>query len=81
MTIKRNCVHGKTSDNNALKVKNKLGLCLGWKGQCIYCVTRGERGREGGGREGRGGEGREVGGGRGGREGGRRRRNVREGGI
>ena len=39
-----------------------LGLCLGWKGQCICCVTRGEGGREGGrgGREGgRGWEGRE----------------------
>ena len=42
----------------------ELGLCLGWKGQLIRCVTRG---REGG-REGRrGGEGRE--GGDGGREG------------
>ena len=25
----------------------KLGLCLGWKGQLICCVTRGEGGREG----------------------------------
>ena len=34
----------------------QLGLCLGWKGQCICCVTRGrDGGREG--REGRGGEG------------------------
>ena len=33
----------------------KLGLCLGWKGQCICCVTRGGRGGEGGGREGGGG--------------------------
>ena len=33
-----------------------LGLCLGWKGQFICCVTRG---REGGrGWEGRGGDGR-----------------------
>ena len=51
----------------------KLGLCLGWKGQLICCVTGGrEGGREGKGREGRGGEGR---GGEGrvgeGREGGR----------
>ena len=45
---------------------HELGLCLGWKGQCICCVTRGG-GREGG--EGRGG--REVGrGGDGWREGG-----------
>ena len=49
---------------------NKLGLCLGWKGQCICCVTR-EGGREGG-REGReGGEGGREGGRQGGREGGR----------
>ena len=47
-----------------------MELCLGWKGQCICCVTRG---REGG-SEGMGGEGWEggrEGGGRGGREGGR----------
>ena len=50
-----------------------LGLCLGWKGQCICCVTSG---REGG-REGRErGRERERGGGReGGREG------WREGGM
>ena len=55
--------------------KRTLGLCLGWKGQGISCVTRG---REGG--EGRGGEGR-VGEGRGGREGGKERggRGGREG--
>ena len=48
-----------------------LGLCLGWKGQLIRCVTRREGGRVGG-REGRGGEGGREGGreegGRGGRE-------------
>ena len=68
----------------------KLGLCLGWKGQCICCVTRGrEGGREGGrggtpregglgrlGREGRGGR---EGGREGGRDGGRER--GREGGM
>ena len=52
-----------------------LGLCLGWKGQLIYCVTRGEGGDGGrGGSLGEGGrEGGEGGreGGRGGREGGR----------
>ena len=48
-----------------------LGLCLGWKGQCICCVARGrggeERVGEGRGGEGRGGEGRggEGGGGEG----------------
>ena len=47
-------------------IADKLGLCLGWKGQCICCVTRG-RGEEGMGGKGRGGEGR---GGEGGREGG-----------
>ena len=41
----------------------KLGLCLGWKGQLICCVTRRREGREG--MVGRGGE--ESGGG--GREG------------
>ena len=43
-----------------------LGLCLGWKGQRICCVTRGREGGRGGdgmGWEGRGGDG------RGGREG------------
>ena len=54
---------------------SELGICLGWKGQYICCVTRGREGRGGEGRggEGRGGEGvREGGGergGRGGREG------------
>ena len=47
----------------------RLGLCLGWKGQYICCVTKGREG-EGRGGEGRGGEGR-GGKGRGG-EGGRR---------
>ena len=44
-----------------------LGLCLGWKGQGICCVTRGEGGREG--KEGNMKEGRGEGGrgGRGGR--------------
>ena len=43
---------------------HQLGLCLGWKGLCIRCVTRGKggegegRGGDGTGREGRGGEGR-----------------------
>ena len=71
---------------NATGTRKILGLCLGWKGQWICCVTRGEgeRGGEGreGGREGgrdeggRGGGGREGGreGGRGGREGGREER-------
>ena len=44
-----------------------LGLCLGWKGLCIRCVTRGREGREGRGGEGRGRGGEESGGeGRGG---------------
>ena len=34
---------------------NKLGLCLGWKGQCICCVTR-RGGREGGREAGREGD-------------------------
>ena len=38
-------------------VHTELGLCLGWKGQCICCVTRG--GRRVGGREREEGEGRE----------------------
>ena len=48
---------------------------IGWKGQCICCVTRGREGgrREGRGGEGRGGEGRggegRGGEGKGGREG------------
>ena len=42
--------------------KTLLGLCLGWKGQLICCVTRGRKGREGG-REGGGGRWREVEGG------------------
>ena len=45
----------------------ELGICLGWKGQCICCVTRGREGGREGRREG-GKEGAE--GGRGGREGG-----------
>ena len=48
---------------------NKLGLCLGWKGQLIRGVTRVREGGEGRGGEGMGGEGR--GGRNGGREGGR----------
>ena len=48
----------------------KLGLCLGWKGQWICCVTRGREGAEG--REGRGGR-------EGGREGERREGEKREG--
>ena len=64
------------SSRIAIQDNVTLGLCLGWKGQCIRCVTRGrELGREGGrGGEGRGGEGRggegRGGEGRGGREGG-----------
>ena len=45
---------------------NTLGLCLGWKGQSICCVTRGREGEREGGREGgegRAGQGREGGGG------------------
>ena len=62
----------------------KLGLCLGWKGQRICCVTRGrEGGREGeGGGEGRGGEGGREGerGGEGRRGEGRGEEGGREGG-
>ena len=50
---------------------NKLGLCLGWKGQLICCVTR-RGGREGGSHGGRQGgkQAGRVGGREGGREGG-----------
>ena len=69
-----------------------LGLCLGWKGQWICCVTRGREGGIGGegrevgsegGREGLREGGREVGGGDGGREGreGGRKEGEREGGM
>ena len=40
-------------------IVDKLGLCLGWKGQWICCVTRGREGEGGG--EGRGREGRDGG--------------------
>ena len=60
----------------------QLGLCLGWKGQLICCVTTGReggRGREGMRQAGR--EGRREGGREGLREGGRgRREGGREGG-
>ena len=58
----------------SLVASTKLGLCLGWKGQCICCVTRGREGGRGGRERGREG-GREVRGG----DGGRRGREVGEG--
>ena len=70
------------SHSTTSHVFTELGLCLGWKGQWICCVTRGDGGREGeggkdeGGRKGRGW--REVVGREGGREGGREE--GREGG-
>ena len=49
-----------TSRANATRLLiNQLGLCLGWKGQWIRCVTRGREGGGGEGREGGNGEGRD----------------------
>ena len=77
-------------------VQGKLGLCLGWKGQCIcwregkegngVCGTEGGEGTEGGwerrwgGDVGEGGEGSGGEGRGGGREGGREGETQREGG-
>ena len=68
--------YGKCRENNNMPALWALGLCLGWKGQYICCITRGMEGGRGG-RDG----GREVGeGGRERREGGRGREGGMEGG-